>query len=69
MTEIELRALAKRERLLGVDYLDSRGRRGARGKAVHRIRLKFSDGTIVDVRPEKMPKDIQFRLVGENELN
>jgi hypothetical protein len=58
------RQLAKAHKLHGITYLDKWGISGARGNAVHTIRLDFASGDIVRLTPREMEmlRDVKFNL-------
>lgn len=59
-----VRAHADNVELAGVDFLDVNDRVGARGYAVHTIRLTFIDGAVARLTPREFKKldDYEFRL-------
>lgn len=63
-TAEKVREHADKVHLAGVDFLDVNDRVGARGRAVHTIRLHFIDGATARLTMREFDKlaDYEFRL-------
>lgn len=65
--QVKVRKLATEQFLVSINYPDRKGNVGARGKAVHRIELKFDNGEVVSLTPQELlwSKSLTFHLKRE----
>ena len=58
------RRLAREQKLCSIRYFDAEENIGARGNAVTRVELQFSNGVVVSLTPQElaMLKSVKFNL-------